>query len=43
MHAQARAALELPIFDPTTYDVSRLAWRPARLWSAVLSVNIGME
>ncbi len=43
MHVHARTALALPIFDPETYDVSRLAFRPAMLWTAVLSVNIGME
>jgi len=43
MIRQSMIALAHPIYDPTTYDVRPLAWRPDNKTNAVLSVNIGQE
>lgn len=43
MDLHARYALDHPVFDPTTQITPNHRWRPERLVSALLTVNIGME
>lgn len=39
----ARYALDHPVFDPVKQMGPQFGWRPERLISAMLTVNIGME
>jgi hypothetical protein len=43
MHAQARFALDHPVFDPLTQIVTGHYWRADRDVSACLTVNLGLE
>jgi hypothetical protein len=43
MNRQTAFALEHPVYDPKTQIVPGHFWRPERLISAGLTVNIGME